>query len=96
MILSLFIDWSIARILISFPRLQATFQQFDVDGDGTLTCEEIRKSVENLLSPEDLDDLMNDLYGNGSNEVDCHTFVQAMKTRMDNNERVPVLAESVR
>ena len=89
-------DWCIARVLISFLRLQATFQQFDVDGDGTLTCEEIRKSVENLLSPEDLNDLMNDLYGNGSNEVDCHTFVQAMKTRMDNNERVPVLAESER
>ena len=77
-------------------RLKATFEQCDVDGDGTLTCEEIRKSLENLLSSDDLEDLMSDLYRDGNNEVDCNTFVQAMKARIDNNESVPVLDETLR
>ena len=67
-----------------------------MDGDGALTCEEIRKAVQNLLTSEDLEELLSDLYEDGNNEVNCDDFVQAMKARIENNDCVPVLDESVR
>lgn len=79
-----------------FDRLKATFEHFDVDGDGALTCEEVRKAVQNLLTPEDLEDLLADLYEDGNEDVNSDEFVQAMKARIENNENVPVLDESVR
>ena len=79
-----------------YHRLRATFEQFDVDGDGSLTCEEIRKSMQGLLGEEDLEDLLAHLFGSENDEVDVDEFVNAMMARIENKESIPILDESSR
>ena len=63
------------------------FNKFDIDGDGTLTCEEVRKAIGSMFSEEELDDLLFDLYGEDEEgEVDCDEFIIAMRARMEEPE----------
>merc|ERR1712088_889404 len=50
--------------------LRDAFAQFDSDGDGKLSRKEIEKAMGNMLSEADLDDLLNDLDGDGDGEVE--------------------------
>ena len=77
-------------------RLRATFQQFDADGDGILTLDEIRNAMEDMLSEEELDELLSDLYEDGIEEVDCDDFIYAMNARIENKDKIPIVSESPR
>lgn len=83
-------------MFILYLRLRATFKQFDIDGDGTLTLEEIKASMQDLLSGEDLEDLLSHLFGSENDEVDVEEFINAMMTRINNKEGVPLVDESSR
>ena len=77
-------------------RLRATFEQFDADGDGILTLDEIRNAMEDMLSEEELDELLSDLYEDGIEEVDCDDFIYAMNARIENKDKIPIVSESPR
>ena len=52
--------------------------------------------MQDLLSGEDLEDLLSHLFGSENDEVDIEEFISAMMTRMQNNEGVPLVDESSR
>lgn len=79
-----------------YNRLRATFEQFDADGDGILTLDEIRNAMEDMLSEEELDELLSDLYEDGIEEVDCDDFIYAMNARIENKDKIPIVSESPR
>ena len=49
-----------------------------------------------MLSEEDLDDLLSDLFGDGAEEVDCDEFVSSMLERIDRKESIPILSDTTR
>ena len=50
----------------------------------------------NMLSEADLDDLLNDLDGDGDGEVEWEEFFEAMKARMREPESIKALKEAFR
>ena len=49
-----------------------------------------------MLSEEELDELLSDLYEDGIEEVDCDDFIYAMNARIENKDKIPIVSESPR
>ena len=49
-----------------------------------------------MLSVEELDELLSDLYEDGIEEVDCDDFIYAMNARIENQDKIPIVSESPR
>mmetsp|Transcript_36188 Transcript_36188/g.55569 ORF Transcript_36188/g.55569 Transcript_36188/m.55569 type:complete len:151 (+) Transcript_36188:121-573(+) len=65
--------------------LKEAFGMFDIDGDGTITMQELREVMLSLgLRPTDAEliEMINSVDDNGDNEIDFEEFLILMKSRV--------------
>ncbi|XP_047213497.1 calcium-binding protein 5-like [Girardinichthys multiradiatus] len=68
--------------MIGLKELRDAFREFDIDGDGAITSEELRFAMIKLLgeqtSKKEIDEVVKDVDNNGDGKVDFEEFVKMM------------------
>ncbi|XP_069044482.1 calcium-binding protein 5b [Lepisosteus oculatus] len=68
--------------MIGVKELRDAFREFDANGDGKITREELRQAMARLLgerlSPREIDDVVHEADHNGDGTVDFEEFVRMM------------------
>ncbi|XP_034050184.1 calcium-binding protein 5a [Thalassophryne amazonica] len=68
--------------MIGMKELKNAFKEFDVDGDGEITTEELRLAMSKLMgehmSRREIDDIVKEVDCNGDGTVDFEEFVRMM------------------
>ncbi|XP_035253352.1 calcium-binding protein 5b [Anguilla rostrata] len=71
--------------MIGLKELKDAFKEFDVDGDGAITTEELRSAMSKLLGEQmnrgEIDDVIRDADNNGDGTVDFEEFVKMMSSQ---------------
>lgn len=68
---------------------QAAFKLFDTDGDGLITADELGTVMKNLgQNPTDaeLQDMMNEVDGDGNGAIDFREFLVVMETKVKDSD----------
>jgi len=68
--------------MIGMKELKDAFKEFDVDGDGSITTEELRSAMSKLLgkqvNPQEIDAIVREADNDGDGTVDFEEFVKMM------------------
>ncbi|XP_070704197.1 calcium-binding protein 5b [Pempheris klunzingeri] len=68
--------------MIGLKELKEAFREFDIDGDGAITSDELRHAMMKLLgehaSPKEIDQVVREADNNGDGTVDFEEFVKMM------------------
>ncbi|XP_013889563.1 calcium-binding protein 5 [Austrofundulus limnaeus] len=68
--------------MIGLKELKDAFKEFDIDGDGAITSEELRFAMIKLLgehtSKREIDEVVREVDNNGDGKVDFEEFVKMM------------------
>jgi len=70
-------------------QFKAAFEMFDKDGDGTITTKELGTVMRNLganPTETELQDMINEVDGDGSGEIDFDEFLQLMGSKMKDSD----------
>ncbi|KAM9391943.1 calcium-binding protein 5b [Pholidichthys leucotaenia] len=71
--------------MIGLKELKDAFKEFDVDGDGSITCDELKHAMEKLMgthtSKNEADAVLKEVDGNGDGTVDFEEFVRMMSQK---------------
>ncbi|KAM9784236.1 calcium-binding protein 5b [Syngnathus typhle] len=71
--------------MIGLKELKDAFREFDMDGDGSITSDELRNAMLKLLgeqaSKKEIDAVVNEVDNNGDGTVDFEEFVQMMSQK---------------
>ena len=67
--------------MMTTEKLQQAFRLFDRDGNGSIEASEIRQVLgDSKMSPEQIDDIIQEVDKNGDGEIQFDEFVHMMKT----------------
>ncbi|XP_060771939.1 calcium-binding protein 2 [Neoarius graeffei] len=71
--------------MLGLKELKCSFKQFDTDGNGKITLDEMKEAVKTLLGEKlkkgELEEILNDLDLNGDGTVDFDEFVMMLSTQ---------------
>ncbi|XP_036407729.1 calcium-binding protein 2-like [Megalops cyprinoides] len=71
--------------MVGVRELQCAFKQFDCDGDGQITMEELKEAMKTLLGEKlkkgELEEILKELDLNGDGNVDFDEFVMMLSSR---------------
>ncbi|XP_030630782.1 calcium-binding protein 4 [Chanos chanos] len=71
--------------MVGMRELQCAFKQFDFDGDGRITLEELKEAMKTLLGEKlkkgELEEILSDIDLNGDGNVDFDEFVMMLSAR---------------
>uniref|UniRef100_A0A8C2CMG4 Calcium binding protein 4 n=1 Tax=Cyprinus carpio TaxID=7962 RepID=A0A8C2CMG4_CYPCA len=71
--------------MVGLRELHCAFKQFDSDGDGRITFEELKESTKTLLGEKlkkgELEEILTDIDLNGDGNVDFDEFVMMLSLR---------------
>ncbi|XP_076841669.1 calcium-binding protein 4 [Brachyhypopomus gauderio] len=71
--------------MVGLPELHSAFKQFDSDGDGRISSEELKESMNTLLGEKlrkgELEEILSDIDLNGDGSVDFNEFVLMLAAR---------------
>ncbi|TRY58141.1 hypothetical protein DNTS_000413 [Danionella cerebrum] len=71
--------------MVGLRELHCAFKQFDCDGDGQITFEELKESTKTLLGEKlkkgELEEILTDIDLNGDGNVDFDEFVMMLSLR---------------